>query len=148
MEDYIYILLVLAISVIGAIRQNQKRKRMMQASGDGEEAHPYEKEAIPTSPETHNNKKAHDIWDEFFGVDDDFTEQPVVIREEPVIVQEEKVIKAKEEGERVLFEDQISDEIANSFNEGPMENEENTILEEFDLKKAVIFSEILKPKYL
>ncbi len=136
MEDYIFIIIAIILSVLGAFnRKNKKRIADMEndESSTGQEPSFFEKQFV----------------DPFFDEEEEFEpepvfEQPVVPRPEPMVIPKptrtimpEPRIEVKKDQDEIVEEE--TDEIEETKFEG--------IMKDFSLKKAVIYSEILQRKY-
>jgi hypothetical protein len=157
MEDLIPLMIIIAISIIGAVTRKKKRIN----------------EEVISSPEQHNGRDSEIFkWLEKLGIDDEFSNndpiepQNSTIKEPPApikapekeninnrfsqyggfITPEEREQLMSKEGISVKKQRKTSNEIAteNSNTEDAITENERFI---FDLKQAVIFSEILNRKY-
>lgn len=142
MDDIFVIIVTLIIAVVGALNQKRKKKQGQQA---------------PVGEPTEEPKQ--DIWDMLF----DQGEQPIVPKPQYVDYEEEVEEKPKME-ERPVFESSISSAqktkydfrpksegvsaVSQEIEKKPLLKRKAKILgEDFSLKKAVIYSEILNRKY-
>lgn len=146
--DYIYIILVVVFSIVGAARKKRKKQ-----------------------PTTHETAPKRNVLEDLFGVGteiEDPVPQPVYTEVEPVSGRMDfSFDNQKSEEETSLFEvENVPDSIENSVErevydikkDAPVKktksshlSKRNVILESFrnhdEVRKAVIYSEILKPKF-
>ena len=125
MDDIVVIILTLIVAVVGILNQQRKKKAAQ-------------------NPVATENKKSTDFWDLFTEdpggqeeVEPDYIE-PEVVREEPKIKQQYQFV-ARAEGRSDLKEKVRV--VVKKKTLGRIEGEE------FSLRKAVIYSEILNRKY-
>lgn len=146
MEDYIFLIIAIALSIFGAINQNKKKKN------EG-------------NPVSENEEGPHSFFMDQF-LEDDFPEEKeeVVsyIRKQPV-VRKEPVVVAPEAWQSTLrqstFKSTLPERSKNSLRslvKSPVveelaeeqEAEQGTgYLDDFSLRKAFVYSEILTRKY-
>lgn len=141
MEDFIFILIAIVLSVIGAFNQSKKKKAEQER---------LEHEEQDRSPSFFNQVLSDPLFEEE-------EERPVV--KAPEIIQEVKTVK--KEGRKplrptVMKKTEISDSIRTTL-EPIMEEEEEivkekqttreSIMNDFSLKKAIIYAEIIERKY-
>ena len=148
MEDYIYILLGLVWIIYAAYRSNQKKKKARET--------PVTPEPLPVVTET--DTEFSSMLDEFFGTKTPQEEAPVFAQTEPDYrnVEEQhgfynKNIKTEykldsipdEEGVSVFDENDLADFFGQSSISEDYEDSFVHKTLDFDLRKAIIFSEIL-----
>ncbi len=135
MEDLIVIIIMIAISVVGAVTRSKKKRG-----------------AAVSAKSPQPQSKSPDFWETLF--EEDQPAEPVFAPEN--IVNEQEPVKAPVEEttpEPVLFEEGSPQRMDNikegEIKTGEIGSLENTskILEGFSLKKAVVFSEIINQKY-
>lgn len=146
MEDYIFLIIAVVISIFAAIKKNKKTEPIASAVSENEE-----------EPENY-------FMDRLFNVDfpEDEEEQiPVKIR--PVAKKETLIAPAPMRPElnyRMPFKSTLPDRpgqgIQSSLKKETLPDEEMEVetddyagyLEDFSLRKAFVYSEIMNPKYL
>jgi hypothetical protein len=146
MEDYIFILIAIVLSVFGAINQN-KKKKMQQMMEDEQEP---ERESA--------------FFDQIFD-DPMFREEPKpqpvpkpVVVEKPRTVHERRIPEPKLQRQplrsSILRKTEIGDaikkdKIASSATKKEVETEgaRYSIMSDFSLRKAILYAEILERKY-
>lgn len=166
MDDLIPLLIVIAISIIGAVNQNKKRKERINIAS--QDKHPRQ-----------DNEFFN--WLEKLGVEEEGTlpiseERPfmepfhkTVVKEAPVEVKVNEPVKeilpgkyaqfagfiTPEEREQIMAKEGVSSlkpkKDINDLTYKPDEDTENAVDKQkidFNLKQAVIFSEILNRKYV
>ena len=130
-ETFIYILMMLIFVIIGSLSKKKKKKIVTNTN------------TTSSGFEESFKQKPKNILDLF----EDRIKDVIKLEDEPQrtddfeIVSEETI--KEEEAEPVLYETNE----ANSSIEEDKKISEKHLLEEFDLKRAVIYSEILKRKY-
>jgi hypothetical protein len=146
MEDYIFLIIAVLISIFAAINKNKKKEgnKILQNIRE---------------PEPENFMM--DLFPEDDFLDEDFVQEP--LRKEPLKIREPLIAPSPllvPGNYKSTFKSTLPDRsvksIQSSFKkETPPKNEEtfvgeetSGILEDFSLRKAIIYSEILKPKYL
>ena len=136
MEDYIFILIAIVLSIIGAVNKNKK------------------KQAAQNNPDFVEPEREPSIFDQIFE-DPVFSEEPVRKAPKPEVVVKKRVSREPLKP-TVMTRTEIGDAIKTSIGtdlkdeEKEQQEEETTresILSDFSLRKAVIFSEILERKY-
>ncbi len=151
MEDYIFILIAIVLSIFGAINQNKKKKMEQMREEDQEPKH------------------ESSFFDQIFD-DPMFREepQPKPVRE-PVVIEKPRIIPERRIPERRIPEPklerqplrssrlkktEIEDAIhKNKIASSTTENEADTkgarysVMSDFSLRKAIIYAEILERKY-
>ncbi|MGQ7869703.1 hypothetical protein [Sunxiuqinia sp. sy24] len=144
MEDYIFILIAIVLSIFGAINKNQKKKM----------AQMEEEEEAPSHQPS--------FFDQVFD-DPVFREDPMPEPKSVVVEKTKTFVKKTMQQERVertplrssvLKKTEIGDAIhKNKIASGPNTEEVETeagndsLLSNFSLRKAVIYAEILERKY-
>ena len=136
MEDLIVIVIMIAISIIGAVTRSKKKKVV---SGN--------------MVQSGMQQDKPDFWETLFE-DDLPAAEPVFATESFVNAEEPLKVPSKDiTPEPILFEEgspKRMDEIKeDEIKTGEIGNQETSskILDGFSLKKAVVFSEIINPKY-
>ena len=133
MEDYIFIILAIVLSVVGAINQNKKKRAAQQLS------------------ENENRPHRPSVFEQLFE-DDFFNEEEPVVRPvpqpkpkpEPRIKYQPLVREEPAKAAVINYKNTPKDTSPLLQNSTP---ESHPIRKDFSLKKAVIYSEILKRKY-
>ena len=134
MEDYIFIIIAIVLSVIGAL--NSKKKKRMQLMGNDEK--PPERQPS--------------IFDQFF--DDPLFTEPSTATVPPqttTFAPTKMEVKPMPRtfANREVTAHTTKRKIKTSFTEDEIKDEttRESILSDFSIKKAIIYSEILKRKY-
>lgn len=150
MEDYIYILAGAAYLAYSIYSASQKKKKKLEQAQQQSYA---EDETEATEPDLNKEPASSSVFDQIMGlqklelnVEEELFEQ---VEEELYAKVEEDVLDVvpKEEGVRTT-DLSPSIEIKKGPEEVPIELEEETWDYEFDLRDAVISSEILNPPYI
>lgn len=149
MEDYIFLIVAVALSIYAAINKNKKNKEAPILLEEEEELE--------------ENNARNFFMDQLLG--EDFLEEPIVKKPKPVKIAQ---IPAKPEfksgldtNNKGLFRsrfvstlpERIKRPSVSSMNIQPEEDEDNLMeetgsyLDDFSLRKAVIYSQILERKY-
>ena len=132
MEDYIFIILAIAFSIVGAINKNKKKRAAQQLS---------ENENPPHRPS---------VFEQLFD-DDFFNEEEPVVRPVPQPKSEHRI-----KYQPLVREEPAKAAVINTANTPIMEigillqsstPKSHPLRKDFSLKKAVIYSEILTRKY-
>jgi len=157
--DYIFLIMIVVVSIIQAITQNKKKRALM----DQEQARPAQKNAqtfrdYEKEPETMAGYETPldnifdsfervltpEIEDEKYGWGDDYAEEVKEEKPEKEVkstkYQTEKLIAERVEKSPVLLTPKSTAEL-------PVKSRKSAIREGFSLRKAVIYSEILNRKY-
>ncbi len=133
MEDYIYIIIAIVLSIFGAIN-NKKKKAQQQALEEEQETPPKSRSVLEEL-----------LDDPFFQSEE--AEQPVPQVIEPITPPpKEKPVFEK----RISFKTPLRETEKREPMMQPMERStkiRNSIRSDFSLKKAVIYNEILNRKY-
>ncbi|MCW0482568.1 hypothetical protein [Gaoshiqia sediminis] len=137
MEDYIFILLAIVLSIIGAYNQSKKKKAAEQMMD--------EEDTIAPRPS---------VFEQLFD-DDFFTDEKPIVK--PVVKPFSKPEPPKPMGYQPLIREEIRKKPVKPVKKTPAQVIETTlagsqaknnpIRKDFSLKKAVIYSEILQRKY-
>jgi hypothetical protein len=148
MEDYIFLIVAVALSIYAAINKNKKNK---------------EAPLLEEEEELEENNARNFFMDQLLG--EDFLEEPIVKKPKPVKIAQ---IPARPEfksgldmNKKGLFKsryvstlpERIKRPSVSSMNIQPEEDEDNLMeetgnyLDDFSLRKAVIYSQILERKY-
>ena len=145
MEDYIFLIIAIVLSIFGAINQNKKKKIENNAFLEAEE------------------KPRNGFMDQLLGAD--FLNEPEVEKAPPVRIKPVKADEAnkstivipREKFYHQVFKSTLPDRPKHEMlkttwkqkeEEEGVEGEESTnYLEDFSLRKAVIYSEIMNRKY-
>lgn len=148
MEDgvsaILYIIISAIIILVGVLGKKKKPQQIPDSSSNGE----------PDGMDFFEKLGLRDQGEEqegFFDTDEDeeITEMPVDKETHGVSVtsalgdQSEKTVEAEEK----IFEEETEKENAYSILSDEVDNDINEIKDEFDLKKAIIYSEIINRKY-
>jgi hypothetical protein len=142
MEDYIFIIIAIVLSIVGALNQN-KKKKAMQEQQDGDEQH-----------------QEPSFFEQIFD-DPVFQEEEIQVEkvpaktETPEVKKREKRVPHKPLQSSLMKKTEISgsidDNIGAAIGEDEYEETQETtresIMNGFSLKKAVIYSEIINRKY-
>lgn len=149
MDDLIVIILTLALTIVAAINQSKKKKQQQPQTESGEPD--FWEEILhggKPKPKPEDSGEYHE-YSEPVGIP-----APVKVRKpsaNPMAMRKtgrnaiiQDPVKEGGRNEDILRYSEIRE--ANIADKGMAEKGE-TILEDFSLKKAVIYSEILKPKY-
>ncbi len=150
MEDYIFLIIAVALSIYAAINKNKKNKEAPIPIEEGEE-------------ELQENNARNFFMDQLLG--EDFLEEPKVKKPKPVKVPRVPVRAEFKSGldmnKKGLFRSRIVSTLperakrpsVSSMSIQPEEVEEDLMIEtgsyldDFSLRKAVIYSQILERKY-
>ena len=133
MEDYIFILLAIVLSIIGAYNQSKKKKAAEQMRD--------EEDTIPPRPS---------VFEQLFE-DDFFNEEKPIVKQ--VVKPFTKPEPPKPMGYQPLIREAIRNKPEKPIKKAPIQvvetnlNGNKPIRKDFSLKKAVIYSEILQRKY-
>ena len=140
MEDYIFILIAIVLSIIGAVNKNKK------------------KQAAQNNPDFVEPEREPSIFDQIF--EDPVFDEETVKRAPKVAPEPEVVVKKRVSREplkpTVMTRTEIGDAIKTSIGtdlkdeekeQQEVETTRESILSDFSLRKAVIYSEILERKY-
>lgn len=148
MEDYIFLIVAVALSIYAAINKNKKSK---------------EAPLLEEEEELEENNARNFFMDQLLG--EDFLEEPIVKKPKPVKIAQ---IPARPEfksgldmNKKGLFKSRFVSTLpertkrpsVSSMNIQPEEEEDNLMeerssyLDDFSLRKAVIYSQILERKY-
>jgi len=148
MEDYIYILLGIVWIVYAAYRSNQKKKKAKEKT--------VTSEPLPVASEP--DSEFSTLLDEFFSTKTPQEESPVFVQEESEYKNIERQHRFNDdniktdykldsiphqEGERIFGEDELKDFFGHSPITGGYEDFSDRETLDFDLRKAIIYSEIL-----
>ncbi len=134
MEDYIFIIIAIVLSIFGAINRKKKKRIAMMDDGDN---------GVSQEPSFFEKQFNDPFFDEEGEAESEFA-QAVSPKPQPIIVSKpdpyyENVVKMNDEKK------------ANKGFEKEEKTEDETtldsIMKDFSLKKAVIYSEILERKY-
>lgn len=151
MEDYIFILIAIVLSIFGAINQNKKKKMEQMMEEEQEPEH------------------EPSFFDQIFD-DPMFREEPQPKTvQEPVVMERPQIIREPRKAERRIPEPKLQrqplrsslmkkteigdaihkNKIASSLTEteADVQTSGESILSDFSLRKAVIYAEILERKY-
>lgn len=149
MEDYIFLIVAVALSIYAAINKNKKNKE--------------EPVLLEEEEELEENNARNFFMDQLLG--EDFLEEPIVKKPKPVKIAQ---IPARPEfksgldmNNKGLFKSRFVSTLpertkrpsVSSMNIQPEEEEDNLMeerssyLDDFSLRKAVIYSQILERKY-
>lgn len=149
MEDYIFLLIAIALSIFGAINQNRKKKSEGQ-------------------PASENEEDARSFFmDQFLNDDDDFftekEEAVPLVRKQPVVVNKEPVIVRQEAWQSTLRQSAFKSTLPERRNsslhttvkspvaevtDDETETEQGAgYLEDFSLRKAFVYTEIMTRRY-
>ena len=135
MDDIIVIIILVALSVIGAVTRSKKKKENAGSSN-------------PSGVQ----RKSPDFWESLF--EDNQTEsEEIIVEDNMMYVQEPIIVEPKQNTTSKLFEEGspkrkdkiLQDEIKKD--EIGKSGKQKIILEGFSLKKAIVFSEIINQKY-
>lgn len=144
MEDYIFILIAIVLSIFGAINQN-KKKRMEQMTDDEPEHGSSFFDEIFDDPMFREEPKPQPV------------REPIVVKRPP-IVPEKKIpaphLQRQPLRSTLVKKTEIGDaidknKIASSLTQTETvdQSDRASILSDFSLRKAVIYAEILERKY-
>ncbi|MDP3914246.1 MAG: hypothetical protein Q8R96_10975 [Bacteroidota bacterium] len=150
MEDYIFLIIAVALSIYAAINKNKKNKEEPVLLEEGDE-------------ELEENNARNFFMDQLLG--EDFLEKPIVKKPKTVKVPQIPVRAEFKSGldmnKKGLFKsrfvstlpERVKRPSVSSMNIQPEEEEDNLMeergsyLDDFSLRKAVIYSQILERKY-
>lgn len=129
MEDYFVIILTLVIAVVGALNRKKKKK-------------------APNVPLAEDAQSGNDLWDLIMNEEQD----PITEMYEEELVPEPIVEERTEPSKRQVYSFNASNEGKSVVEETPVlkkTKKRKTLIagEEFSLKKAVIYSEVMNRKY-
>lgn len=129
MEDYFVIILTLVIAVVGALNRKKKKK-------------------APNVPLAEDAQSGNDLWDLIMNEEQD----PITEMYEEELVPEPIVEERNEPSKRQVYSFNASNEGKSVVEETPVlkkTKKRKTLIagEEFSLKKAVIYSEVMNRKY-
>jgi hypothetical protein len=146
MEDYIFLIIAVVISIFAAIKKNKKTEPTASAVSENEE------------------ESENFLMDRFFHVDfPEDEEEQIPVRIKPVAKKETLIAPAPMRTEvnyRMPFKSTLPDRsgraIQSSLKKETLPDEEMEVetdesagyLEDFSLRKAFVYSEIMTPKYL
>lgn len=130
MEDYFVIILTLIIAVVGALNRKKKKK-------------------APKAPVAEGVEQSSDFWDTILNQQEEqFVEEPVdeYIEPEPVVEKYKQAVEKQKYSFKAANEGMSN--IPDTTKMKPKRKKKVMIEgEEFSLKKAVIYSEIMNRKY-
>ena len=130
MEDYIFIIVAIVLSVIGAI--NNKKKKQAAAQGVGQ--------ASPQKPTV-----LEQLFHDSFFDDEEIQEQPAKVEQPKPDNIKREIFKNKRPPVTVKTQKETSSNFMKKSSSG--KNTRKSIRTNFSLKDAVIYSEILNRKY-
>ena len=153
MEDYIFLIIAVVISIFAAINKNRKAKMEDLPVEEGQESLVAER----------RNRLMDELWGEDF-MEEDEAPKPQPMRVQPlakpaiVVAKENMEVRSGLDFKRPQFKSTLPERIKRpSISSTPrqredlepmvVEEETNPYLEEFSLRKAVVYSIILEPKY-
>lgn len=149
MEDYIFLIIAVALSIYAAINKNKKNKEAPIL--------------VEEEEELEENNARNFFMDQLLG--EDFLEKPIVKKPKPVKIAQIPVRPEFKSGldmkNKGLFKSRFASTLperikrpsVSSMNIQPEEDEDNLMeerssyLDDFSLRKAVIYSQILERKY-
>ncbi len=149
MEDFIYILAGVAYLAYSIYSAGQKKKKKLEEA----QQQPYVETEVKTSEPSIKKESAPSIFDEILGlqnfefnseeelydeVEEDFVEEEII----DVVPSEEGIRTTKIQSSIELFESQEEESIVQ------LDEKEKSIDYEFNLRDAIISSEILNPPYI
>ena len=132
MEDYIFIIIAIVLSALGAINKKNKKKRAQMANND------QEGNDHPSFFETQ-------FSDPFFNNDSD--EDPFFSKSAELIPEPKVEVKPTSEYQTVTQKARAQKDRNLEHEEPEEETRLGGIMKDFSMKKAVIYSEILERKY-
>ncbi|WP_321288589.1 hypothetical protein [uncultured Sunxiuqinia sp.] len=138
MEDYIFIIIAIVLSIVGALNQNKKKKAMQeQQNGDEQHQEPSFFEQIFNDP--------------VFQEEEIQVEKVPTRAARPEVKKSEKRVPHKPLQSSIMKKTEISGSINDNIGEEEYDETQETtresIMNGFSLKKAVIYSEIINRKY-
>jgi hypothetical protein len=137
MDDLIVIILTILITVVGAISQIKKKKRLENSTVGADESK-NEPGFWETMLDNEELIPIQNHYDDYHSVEDN----------SEVVESNEPVFDSVAEERTSVFADDISKKNGIKESEIGLESESSKLMDGFSLRKAIIYSEIIQTKYL